>query len=99
MKIGLVIISFLGRCSDGVIYVLFSARWSRAADQSSSPGTGAVTPFAIRYNYWPFIINQHYATISELKLRPPLLYRGTNPFATVKLRPTTTNDRSAPRIH
>uniref|UniRef100_A0A3B4UJ85 BAR/IMD domain containing adaptor protein 2 like 2b n=1 Tax=Seriola dumerili TaxID=41447 RepID=A0A3B4UJ85_SERDU len=24
---------------------------------------------------------------------------GTNPFATVKLRPTTTNDRSAPRIH
>lgn len=25
-------------------------------------------------------------------------FRGTNPFATVKLRPTTTNDRSAPRI-
>uniref|UniRef100_A0A3P9BFK6 BAR/IMD domain containing adaptor protein 2 like 2b n=1 Tax=Maylandia zebra TaxID=106582 RepID=A0A3P9BFK6_9CICH len=24
---------------------------------------------------------------------------GTNPFATVKLRPTTTNDRSAPQIH
>ncbi|KAM8842592.1 BAR/IMD domain-containing adapter protein 2-like 2 [Synchiropus picturatus] len=29
----------------------------------------------------------------------PLFPRGTNPFATVKLRPTTTNDRSAPRIH
>lgn len=28
-----------------------------------------------------------------------LFPRGTNPFATVKLRPTTTNDRSAPRIH
>ncbi|XP_076585178.1 BAR/IMD domain-containing adapter protein 2-like 2 [Chaetodon auriga] len=28
----------------------------------------------------------------------PLFPRGTNPFATVKLRPTTTNDRSAPRI-
>ncbi|XP_077380586.1 BAR/IMD domain-containing adapter protein 2-like 2 isoform X1 [Festucalex cinctus] len=26
-------------------------------------------------------------------------YRGTNPFATVKLRPTKTDDRSAPRIH
>ncbi|XP_051240492.1 LOW QUALITY PROTEIN: brain-specific angiogenesis inhibitor 1-associated protein 2-like protein 2 [Dicentrarchus labrax] len=28
----------------------------------------------------------------------PLFPRGTNPFATVKLRPTTTNDRSAPRM-
>ncbi|KAK6300800.1 hypothetical protein J4Q44_G00288980 [Coregonus suidteri] len=28
-----------------------------------------------------------------------LFPRGTNPFATVKLKPTTTNDRSAPRIH
>ncbi|XP_030649225.1 brain-specific angiogenesis inhibitor 1-associated protein 2-like protein 2 [Chanos chanos] len=30
--------------------------------------------------------------------RPQLFPRGTNPFATVKLRPTQTNDRSAPRI-
>ncbi|XP_039620654.1 brain-specific angiogenesis inhibitor 1-associated protein 2-like protein 2 [Polypterus senegalus] len=29
---------------------------------------------------------------------PQLFPRGTNPFATVKLRPTVTNDRSAPRI-
>ncbi|XP_034045044.1 brain-specific angiogenesis inhibitor 1-associated protein 2-like protein 2 isoform X2 [Thalassophryne amazonica] len=29
----------------------------------------------------------------------PLFPRGTNPFATVKLRSTTTNDRSAPQIH
>ncbi|KAK5898698.1 hypothetical protein CesoFtcFv8_008249 [Champsocephalus esox] len=29
----------------------------------------------------------------------PLFPRGTNPFATVKLRPTTTNDRSSPHIH
>ncbi|XP_061685211.1 brain-specific angiogenesis inhibitor 1-associated protein 2-like protein 2 isoform X2 [Syngnathoides biaculeatus] len=29
----------------------------------------------------------------------PLFPRGTNPFATVKLRPTETDDRSAPRIH
>ncbi|KAK9540950.1 hypothetical protein VZT92_003366 [Zoarces viviparus] len=28
----------------------------------------------------------------------PLFPRGTNPFATVKLRPTTTNDRSSPHI-
>uniref|UniRef100_A0A671PEA2 BAR/IMD domain containing adaptor protein 2 like 2a n=1 Tax=Sinocyclocheilus anshuiensis TaxID=1608454 RepID=A0A671PEA2_9TELE len=28
----------------------------------------------------------------------PSFYRGTNPFATVKLKPTKTNDRSAPRI-
>nr|XP_023670225.1 brain-specific angiogenesis inhibitor 1-associated protein 2-like protein 2 [Paramormyrops kingsleyae] len=35
----------------------------------------------------------------EHALRPELFPRGTNPFATVKLRPTTTNDRSAPRIH
>uniref|UniRef100_A0A8B9JE98 BAR/IMD domain containing adaptor protein 2 like 2b n=1 Tax=Astyanax mexicanus TaxID=7994 RepID=A0A8B9JE98_ASTMX len=26
-------------------------------------------------------------------------FRGSNPFATVKLRPTVTNDRSAPKIH
>lgn len=31
--------------------------------------------------------------------QPPELFpRGTNPFATVKLRPTVTNDRSAPII-
>ncbi|XP_062840839.1 brain-specific angiogenesis inhibitor 1-associated protein 2-like protein 2 [Trichomycterus rosablanca] len=30
--------------------------------------------------------------------RPELFPRGTNPFATVKLKPTTTNDRSAPRV-
>ncbi|KAK3552603.1 hypothetical protein QTP86_017917 [Hemibagrus guttatus] len=30
--------------------------------------------------------------------RPELFPRGTNPFATVKLKPTKTNDRSAPRI-
>ncbi|KAJ8363253.1 hypothetical protein SKAU_G00120840 [Synaphobranchus kaupii] len=35
----------------------------------------------------------------QLESRPELFPRGTNPFATVKLRPTTTNDRSAPRIH
>ncbi|KAL4647832.1 brain-specific angiogenesis inhibitor 1-associated protein 2-like protein 2 [Arapaima gigas] len=34
----------------------------------------------------------------EQALRPELFPRGTNPFATVKLRPTTTNDRSAPKI-
>nr|XP_020476926.1 brain-specific angiogenesis inhibitor 1-associated protein 2-like protein 2 [Monopterus albus] len=31
--------------------------------------------------------------------RPELFPRGTNPFATVKLKPTSTNDRSAPRLH
>ncbi|XP_061568001.1 brain-specific angiogenesis inhibitor 1-associated protein 2-like protein 2 [Cololabis saira] len=31
--------------------------------------------------------------------RPNLFPRGTNPFATVKLKPTATNDRSAPRLH
>ncbi|KAM3597753.1 uncharacterized protein V6R79_008832 [Siganus canaliculatus] len=31
--------------------------------------------------------------------RPELFPRGTNPFATVKLKPTQTNDRSAPRLY
>ncbi|XP_077590734.1 BAR/IMD domain-containing adapter protein 2-like 2 [Stigmatopora nigra] len=31
--------------------------------------------------------------------KPELFPRGTNPFATVKLKPTSTNDRSAPRLH
>ncbi|KAM6965942.1 BAR/IMD domain-containing adapter protein 2-like 2 [Tautogolabrus adspersus] len=31
--------------------------------------------------------------------QPELFPRGTNPFATVKLKPTSTNDRSAPRLH
>ncbi|KAJ0058168.1 hypothetical protein NL108_009043 [Boleophthalmus pectinirostris] len=30
--------------------------------------------------------------------RPELFPRGTNPFATVKLKPTKTNDRSAPKL-
>ncbi|XP_073689624.1 BAR/IMD domain-containing adapter protein 2-like 2 [Garra rufa] len=30
--------------------------------------------------------------------RPQLFPKGTNPFATVRLRPTQTNDRSAPRV-
>ncbi|XP_026209235.1 brain-specific angiogenesis inhibitor 1-associated protein 2-like protein 2 [Anabas testudineus] len=31
--------------------------------------------------------------------QPELFPRGTNPFATVKLKPTSTNDRSAPRLY
>ncbi|KAM3842404.1 BAR/IMD domain-containing adapter protein 2-like 2 [Diretmus argenteus] len=31
--------------------------------------------------------------------RPELFPKGTNPFATVKLKPTLTNDKSAPRLH
>ncbi|XP_035812805.2 brain-specific angiogenesis inhibitor 1-associated protein 2-like protein 2 isoform X2 [Amphiprion ocellaris] len=31
--------------------------------------------------------------------RPELFPRGTNPFATVKLKPTVTNDKSAPRLY
>ncbi|XP_012777163.2 BAR/IMD domain-containing adapter protein 2-like 2 [Maylandia zebra] len=31
--------------------------------------------------------------------RPQLFPKGTNPFATVKLKPTSTNDRSAPRLY
>ncbi|CAN9505152.1 unnamed protein product [Ophioblennius macclurei] len=31
--------------------------------------------------------------------RPELFPRGTNPFATVKLKPTKTDDRSAPRLY
>ncbi|KAL3054133.1 hypothetical protein OYC64_006463 [Pagothenia borchgrevinki] len=31
--------------------------------------------------------------------QPELFPRGTNPFATIKLKPTSTDDRSAPRVH
>ncbi|XP_062295431.1 brain-specific angiogenesis inhibitor 1-associated protein 2-like protein 2 [Scomber scombrus] len=31
--------------------------------------------------------------------KPELFPRGTNPFATVKLKPTSTNDRSGPRLY
>ncbi|XP_060946728.1 brain-specific angiogenesis inhibitor 1-associated protein 2-like protein 2 [Limanda limanda] len=31
--------------------------------------------------------------------QPELFPRGTNPFATVKLKPTTTDDRSTPQLH
>ena len=41
----------------------------------------------IQLGTWPF------------SLLPLPTARGTNPFATVKLRPTVTNDRSAPLIH
>ncbi|XP_037544790.1 brain-specific angiogenesis inhibitor 1-associated protein 2-like protein 2 [Nematolebias whitei] len=36
---------------------------------------------------------------SSSKPEMELFPRGDNPFATVKLKPTSTNDRSAPRIH
>lgn len=37
--------------------------------------------------------------LASWEQQPPELFpRGTNPFATVKLRPTVTNDRSAPLI-
>lgn len=37
--------------------------------------------------------------LTSWEQQPPELFpRGTNPFATVKLRPTVTNDRSAPLI-
>ncbi|CAL1588840.1 unnamed protein product [Knipowitschia caucasica] len=35
---------------------------------------------------------------SDAPRYPELFPRGTNPFATVKLKPTSTNDRSAPRV-
>uniref|UniRef100_A0A8C3U9R6 BAR/IMD domain containing adaptor protein 2 like 2 n=1 Tax=Catharus ustulatus TaxID=91951 RepID=A0A8C3U9R6_CATUS len=38
------------------------------------------------------------APVSSADQPPELFPRGTNPFATVKLRPTVTNDRSAPII-
>ncbi|XP_016408658.1 brain-specific angiogenesis inhibitor 1-associated protein 2-like protein 2 isoform X1 [Sinocyclocheilus rhinocerous] len=34
----------------------------------------------------------------DYESRPQLFPRGTNPFATVKLKPTKTNDRSAPHV-
>ncbi|XP_051549873.1 brain-specific angiogenesis inhibitor 1-associated protein 2-like protein 2 [Myxocyprinus asiaticus] len=39
------------------------------------------------------------STVHGLPPEHPLFPRGSNPFATVKLRPTVTNDKSAPRIH
>ncbi|XP_029446015.1 brain-specific angiogenesis inhibitor 1-associated protein 2-like protein 2 isoform X2 [Rhinatrema bivittatum] len=43
--------------------------------------------------------SQAAGTRAQKSTHPPELFpRGTNPFATVKLRPTVTNDRSAPLI-
>lgn len=36
---------------------------------------------------------------SLLFFKKLLFWRGTNPFATVKLKPTATDDRSSPRFH
>ncbi|KAK7929567.1 hypothetical protein WMY93_005962 [Mugilogobius chulae] len=44
-------------------------------------------------------VSSELQTLSPHGLENPLFPRGTNPFATVKLKPTTTDDRSAPRIH
>ncbi|KAK2501901.1 hypothetical protein MC885_017964, partial [Smutsia gigantea] len=47
---------------------------------------------------WPFL-HPPLQKLMSWEQRPPELFpRGTNPFATVKLRPTVTNDRSAPLI-
>lgn len=46
-----------------------------------------------RYLFYPFF---HHLILIHIFFS---FWRGTNPFATVKLRPTTTNDRSAPRFN
>uniref|UniRef100_A0A3B3Y9J8 BAR/IMD domain containing adaptor protein 2 like 2a n=1 Tax=Poecilia mexicana TaxID=48701 RepID=A0A3B3Y9J8_9TELE len=44
-------------------------------------------------------LNLRRSSVDVRSVSPVPDIKGTNPFATVKLRPTTTNDRSAPRIH
>ncbi|XP_031417339.1 brain-specific angiogenesis inhibitor 1-associated protein 2-like protein 2 [Clupea harengus] len=79
-------------------------------DQSGGGGQGGILPPAPPL---PSAANQMHPTTSyankqsekqqkprseDYGSRPNLFPRGTNPFATVKLKPTVTNDRSAPRV-
>uniref|UniRef100_A0A8C2JBR0 BAR/IMD domain-containing adapter protein 2-like 1 n=1 Tax=Cyprinus carpio TaxID=7962 RepID=A0A8C2JBR0_CYPCA len=50
-----------------------------------------------RFNYQYYYSAQAFNPFSAITM-PVFLIRGGNPFATVKLRPTFTNDRSAPNI-
>lgn len=83
---------------------------SNLLDQSGGGGKGGVPPPAPPL---PSTANQMRQSSSSVEKRsekqqksknedfmprPELFPRGTNPFATVKLKPTVTNDKSAPKI-
>lgn len=70
---------------------------------ASEPPT-AVLPLLVRSSHPPTTTTRRSPGLSllyiySLSVLSPLLRRGTNPFATVKLKPTTTDDRSAPRVY
>lgn len=70
--------------------------------QVSLPNGHSVPPFLgwvyfYRFNYQYYYSALAFNPFSAITM-PVFLIRGGNPFATVKLRPTFTNDRSAPNI-
>lgn len=81
---------------------------SGSSTQSQAPPPPPPPPSSKMTNKQPTqsqpAINSQPKSTSQIKgmpatrPHPELFPRGTNPFATVKLKPTSTNDRSAPRL-
>ncbi|XP_077024917.1 BAR/IMD domain-containing adapter protein 2-like 2 isoform X2 [Tamandua tetradactyla] len=71
---------------------------SRVPSRAPSPGPTPL-PDSRRSSMGSMGVASDVNKLTSWEQQPPELFpRGTNPFATVKLRPTITNDRSAPLI-
>ncbi|KAB0353044.1 hypothetical protein FD754_017901, partial [Muntiacus muntjak] len=71
---------------------------SRVPSRTSSPAPTPL-PGSRRSSMGSMGVASDVKKLTSWEQQPPELFpRGTNPFATVKLRPTVTNDRSAPLI-
>ncbi|XP_049925194.1 brain-specific angiogenesis inhibitor 1-associated protein 2-like protein 2 [Epinephelus moara] len=87
---------------------LLNQSWSSSHSAAPPPPPPPPPPSNRQYEMRPVAPtadNRSYESNSENKRskppgsQPELFPRGTNPFATVKLRPTSTNDRSAPHLY
>ncbi|OXB77520.1 UNVERIFIED_CONTAM: hypothetical protein H355_015812 [Colinus virginianus] len=74
-----------------------SSSWSAAAAQAAVPNPPP-PPVGASSNQSGSVTSAGSKKPGVFDQPPELFPRGTNPFATVKLRPTVTNDRSAPII-
>ncbi|XP_074231633.1 BAR/IMD domain-containing adapter protein 2-like 2 [Camelus bactrianus] len=71
---------------------------SRVPSRTPSPAPTPL-PGSRRSSMGSMAVASDVKKLTSWEQQPPELFpRGTNPFATVKLRPTVTNDRSAPLI-
>ncbi|XP_030646329.1 brain-specific angiogenesis inhibitor 1-associated protein 2-like protein 1b [Chanos chanos] len=80
--------------SDSPVRRSSNSSWSKTQSHNPSPESTAITGF-----HYPGTVSLLHYKVTQVNGSAKLPFlEGGNPFATVKLRPTVTNDRSAPII-